>query len=475
MTRQVGGVFQIKVHVEPEGVDDQESPLRFRAADDTWYVTDEELEQVRARGIVAEIVREIRESDVPVRFLLPHHGAVNDPPPESARLAVLARLLAEDRAAGEVHIRFMGRNRTVPPSGFLLDRAGGDRRYVWQVVPAEAMSEAPDLHDRFRALRATLAREDTRVVLSLGSGGLKLFCHASALRLLERIGCGDHIDEVWGSSAGALVALLYAHGLSPHAIEQTGYDIYSGRYELALRPTAFQILRHLIRDVVLARHDSHSTGFVDCAQSLSGMLSRYCDQRDPLFPFYAVAYNLSDCRSEVLTSQPVPEHLRELMVQTDARRAALASAAVPLLFVPQQIERNGTTVPYIDGSTTEDVPLRSVVEKWDLDREAGSEHRDRLVILAVKLTGRTQQYRSPHGRMSKLRLLQIVASAGIETMHRREVELLRARRDVELLELDLEDSAPDFFDIRRIPEFVRHAKETFPDQLAAIEERLRGG
>jgi predicted acylesterase/phospholipase RssA len=470
----VGRVFQIKVHVEPDGLDDQESPLRFRAADDSWYVTDQELDQVRARGIVAEILREIRESEVPVRFLLPHHGAVNDPPPESARLAVLARLLAEDRAGGEVHIRFMGRNRTVPPSGFLLDRAGGDRRYVWQVVPAEGMRETPELHDRFRALRAAVARQDTRVVLSLGSGGLKLFCHASALRLLERIGCGEHIDEVWGSSAGALVALLYAHGLSPHAIEQTGYDIYSGRYELSLRPTAFQILRHLIRDVVLARQDSHSAGFVDCAQSLSGMLSRYCDEGDPLFPFYAVAYNLSDCRSEVLTSQPVPDHLRGLMVQTDARHAALASAAVPLLFVPQEIDRYGTCVPYIDGSTTEDVPLRSVVEKWDLDREADDEPRDRLLILSVKLTGRPQQYRSKSGRMSKLRLLRIVASAGIETMHRREVELLRARPDVELLELELDDSTPDFFETRRIPEFVRRAKETFPEQLAAIEERLRG-
>ncbi len=55
------------------------------------------------------------------------------------------------------------------------------------------------------------------------------------------------------------------------------------------------------------------------------------------------------------------------------------------------------------------------------------------------------------------------------------IPALRARPDVELLELDLEDSAPDFFEIRRIPEFMRHAKETFPEQLAAIEGRLRGG
>jgi predicted acylesterase/phospholipase RssA len=470
----VGRVFQIKIHVEPSGLDDLESPLRFQADDESWYVTDAELEQVRARGIVAEVVREICETELPVRFMLPHHGAVNDPPPEDARLAVLARLLAEGRAGGQVHIRFLGRNRTVPPGGFELDRAGGDRRYVWQAVPADGFLEAPELCDRFRALRQTLAREDTRVVLSLGSGGLKLFCHAAALRLLERIGCGDHIDEVWGSSAGALVALLYAHGLSPHAIEQTGYDIYSGRQELALRPTPFQVLRHLLRDVIL-RDESQHSGFVDCAQSLSGMLSRYCDEGDPPWPFYAVAYNLSECRSEVLSAQPVPDHLSTLMVRTEPRLAALASAAVPLLFVPQVIERDGRQVPYIDGSTTEDVPLTSVVKKWDLDRAAGVEERQRLVIVYVKLSGPAHQYRSKHGRVSKLRLLQIVAAAGIQTMHEREVELAHARPDVELMALELDDSQPDFFEISRIPELVRLAKETFPEQLAAIEERLRGG
>ncbi len=118
---------------------------------------------------------------------------------------------------------------------------------------------------------------------------------------------------------------------------------------------------------------------------------------------------------------------------------------------------------------------RSVVAKWDLDRELGEETRERLVIVYVKLTGPASQFRASQGRMSKLRLLQLVASAGIETMHRRDVELLQARPDVELLALELDDSTPDFFDIRRIPEFVRRAKEIFPGQLAAIEERLRAG
>jgi hypothetical protein len=146
---------------------------------------------------------------------------------------------------------------------------------------------------------------------------------------------------------------------------------------------------------------------------------------------------------------------------------------VPLLFVPRVIPRLGHTSHYIDGSTTEDVPLHSIVRKWDLDRAAGVEKRERLVILYVKLTGGLQNYRSHPGRIGKLRLMQTVAAASIETMHRRDIELARSRPDVRLLGLELGDSSPDFFETRRIAEFVRTAKECFPEQLAAIEERLR--
>ena len=105
----------------------------------------------------------------------------------------------------------------------------------------------------------------------------------------------------------------------------------------------------------------------------------------------------------------------------------LASAAVPLLFVPRRIPIDGREIPYIDGSTTEEVPIYSIVQKWDLDRAAGFERRERLVILYVKLTGRPSMYRTPHGRMGKLRLLQTVASAGMETMHQRDVALISMR------------------------------------------------
>ena len=470
----MGHVVQIKLEAPPEAWYESadESPLRFQSADGSFYLTDEELLDAQRMGCRVQVVRRIQERELPVRFSLPHDGAVNDWPPEDARLAVLARLLAEDRANGSVEVRFLGRNRNVPPDGFALDRAGGLRRYVWQIVPTEVHAR-PAVHERFRAVRAVCGDPGARVVLSLGSGGLKLFAHATALRLFETLGVGEHFSEVWGSSAGAMAGLLYAQGLSPHAIEQMGYDLYTGRIDLELRPSKLLFLRHLVRDALLPTFGAAGAGFVDVADGLSRMLERYCGNVEPRIPFYCIAFNLRDCQADVLTPGAVPPHLRELLVQADARAAALASSSVPLLFVPRVIRRINRDAHYIDGSTTEDVPLHSVVRKWDLDRAAGVETRDRLVIVYVKLTGGLETYRTHPGRIGKLRLMQTVAAAGIETMHRRDVELLRMRPDVRLVGLELGDSNPDFFDTRRIAEFIRSAKECFPDQLVAIEERLR--
>ncbi|MEX2207415.1 MAG: hypothetical protein WEF50_14395, partial [Myxococcota bacterium] len=93
----MGHVVQIKPDLSPETwteLQERESPLRFQAPDGSFYLTDQELLDARELGLRFELVRRITESDLPVKFSLPHEGAVNDWPPEDARLAVLARLLA---------------------------------------------------------------------------------------------------------------------------------------------------------------------------------------------------------------------------------------------------------------------------------------------------------------------------------------------------------------------------------------------
>jgi len=469
----LGAILQI--HVRPDHVPlapvGDDSPLRFRASDGSYFVPADEAQDLR--DIDLTVMRWLRAEDIPVRFSLGGSGALGDPIPEDARLAVLARLLAEQRANAGVSVRFLGRQASVPPDGFVLDKAGGDRHYVWQVVADEPAGAALG-RERFPNLYALLQDEKARVALSLGAGGLKLFAHAPALRLIEHLGCGERIDEVWGTSAGALAALLYCHGLSPQAIEQTGYDLYTGRYRLDLRPSKLHVVKEVLREVLLPPSgDATDAGFVDCARGLQRMLSEYCNVIRPARPLYVLAFNLDEGRVEALTPESVPEHLREIATQTDAREATFASCAVPLLFMPRSITRPDGAAHYVDGSTTEDVPLRSIVRKWDLDRAAGVESRERLIILYVKLSSPSAAKRSTNGRLGKVRLLQAVATASMQALHERDVELIAARPDVCLLPLELREPGTEFFEISRIPAYIRRARESFPEQLDAIEQRLR--
>ena len=468
----MGKIFQVRVQVAPPsaGAPDH-SPIRFAGPNGTYFLPEYAYHLARAEGYAFEVRKLFHADELPVRFLLPHDGAINDPPPESARLAVLAKLMAEGRADGDTHVRFVGRHRSVPAGGFVLDRIRGERRYVWETVPSEELVGRQDLADRFEALRRHLTDPNRRVVLALGSGGLKLFAHSTILRLLSRIGVDSSVDEVWGCSGGALVSLLYASGISPHAIEEAGYDLYAGRYELPLRPSRLELLRGLLRDTIWPAQDSASAGFVDAASGLQRMLERYSALQRPVKPFYSVAFNLREGLTQVLTPASVPEHLSDFVHQVDPTDAALASAAVPLLFVPKLLQVSGGSAPFIDGSTTEGVPLYTVVRKWDADRRTGNESREKLTVLYVKLTEGSE--RASRGRISKLRLLRAVASAGVESMHDRTVDLLGHRPDVDLFGIQLETAGADFFETGNIPDFIRISKESFPDQLSALEAELR--
>ena len=47
------------------------------------------------------------------------------------------------------------------------------------------------------------------------------------------------------------------------------------------------------------------------------------------------------------------------------------------------------------------------------------------------------------------------------------------RPDVDVIGLQLPDSRANFFDTASIPDYIRTAKESFPEQFARIEEQLR--
>ena len=158
------------------------------------------------------------------------------------------------------------------------------------------------------------------ITLALGGGGSKGFAHIGVLRVLEEH--GYHVHAVAGTSAGAIVGVLYAAGYTPEEIVA---------WLESVPPHPFQ----------RKPHDKPSL------MGLSGvedMLRRALGERtleELPRPFGAVAVDIHTGHIVYLRHGP-------------AVKAVMASSAVPGIFPP--IEWDGRLL--VDGGVMDNVPVR---------------------------------------------------------------------------------------------------------------------
>ena len=164
------------------------------------------------------------------------------------------------------------------------------------------------------------ARRPPRIGLALGGGAARGFAHIGAIQVLEEAGIRP--DLVVGTSAGSLVAALYASGRSGQDLAATALTLDEG----ALTDWAFPG-RGLIRGEALARFVREQTA------------SRPIEQMK--LPLGIVATDL-DSGAGVLFRRG------------DTGSAVRASSAVPAVFLPVKVgERE-----YVDGGLVAPVPVR---------------------------------------------------------------------------------------------------------------------
>ncbi|MEP6505939.1 MAG: patatin-like phospholipase family protein [Betaproteobacteria bacterium] len=175
-----------------------------------------------------------------------------------------------------------------------------------------------------------------RIGLALGGGGARGFAHIGVIEVLEENGI--HVDVVTGTSAGSLVAALYASGRSGQDLAATAASMD----ESALTDWSFPG-RGLIRGEALARYIREATG------------NRPLEQMK--IPLGIVATDLD-------SGKPI------LFRRGDVGTAVRASSAVPAVFQPVRIG----THEYVDGGLTSPVPVRSA-------RDMGAE-----VVIAVDIS-----------------------------------------------------------------------------------------
>ena len=158
------------------------------------------------------------------------------------------------------------------------------------------------------------------IALALGGGAARGFAHIGVIQVLEEAGIRP--DLVIGTSAGSLVAALYASGKSAAELQALALSMDEG----AITDWSFPG-RGLIRGDALARYVREHTG------------GRRIEQMK--LPLGIVATDLDNGQGIVFRSG-------------DTAVAVRASSAVPALFQPVRIG----TREYVDGGLVAPVPVR---------------------------------------------------------------------------------------------------------------------
>jgi NTE family protein len=166
------------------------------------------------------------------------------------------------------------------------------------------------------------AQKPLKIGLALGGGAARGFAHVGVIAVLEEAGLRPQF--VVGTSAGSLVAALYASGKSSAQLQQTALRME----EVAITDWMLPLVgRGMFRGDALARHVN---------ELLSNRLIE-----NMLIPLGIVATDLGNGNAV-------------LFQKGDTGTAVRASSAVPAVFVPVTI--NGRE--YVDGGLVSPVPVR---------------------------------------------------------------------------------------------------------------------
>ncbi len=191
-----------------------------------------------------------------------------------------------------------------------------------------------------------------KTVLVLGGGGMRGFCHIGVIRAIERLGLA--VDEVVGTSMGAVMGALFAAGLDSKEIEKAAGEIQLKDY------FQLNLLKFLVRGF---KHASVYKGRT-FRQLIEKWLPQEGFEQLPR-PFFCNALSLTTGASRFF-GMPGEAPMR-------VADAVYASACLPSIFEPAAIDGDH----YVDGGMTETLALRIArARQADLVIGVDLSHRD---------------------------------------------------------------------------------------------------
>jgi len=262
------------------------------------------------------------------------------------------------------------------------------------------------------------AKRPPRIGLALGGGAARGFAHVGVIQALEEAGIKPVL--VVGTSAGSLVAALYASGRNGAQLQQVALEMDEAAFADWTLPI---FSRGMLRGEALGRYVNVQVG----NKLIENM---------PL-PLGVVATDLA-------SGQGV------LFQRGDTGTAVRASSAVPALFVPVKIGAH----EYVDGGLVSPVPVRYA-------RQMGAE-----LVIAVDISS------APEGNPSSDTLQVLLQTFAIMAKSINSWELREA--DVLVRPALVGVGSADFTSRRRAVEAGRTAMQAvLPKLQAAIEAKSK--
>jgi NTE family protein len=250
-----------------------------------------------------------------------------------------------------------------------------------------------------------------RIGLALGGGAARGFAHVGVIQVLEE--AGIHVDLVVGTSAGSLVAALYASGRTGAQLQQVAESMDEAAFTDWTLPI---FSRGMLRGEALARYVNAQVG----NKLIENMTT----------PLGIVATQLSSGKGV-------------LFQRGDTGTAVRASSAVPALFLPVKIGAS----EYVDGGLVSPVPVRYA-------RQMGAE-----LVVAVDISS------APEGNPSADSLQILLQTFAIMGKSINDYELRDA--DVVVRPALLGFGSADFTSRRRAIDAGRAAMQQLLPQLRA--------
>jgi NTE family protein len=254
--------------------------------------------------------------------------------------------------------------------------------------------------------------------LALGGGAARGFAHVGVIQVLEEAGLRP--DFVTGTSAGSLVAALYASGRSGAQLQQ----VAEGMEEAAFTDWTLPIFsRGLLRGEALGRY-------------VNGQVGGKLIEQMPV--------SLGIVATDLNSGQGV------LFQRGDTGTAVRASSAVPAVFLPVKIG----THEYVDGGLVSPVPVRYA-------RQMGAE-----LVIAVDISS-APEGNPADGQLQILLQTFAIMGKSINSFELREADLVVRPALVGV-------GSADFTARRRAIEAGRVAMQHLLSQLkAAIEAKTK--